>query len=186
MTPSIFVQNFDTDSIPLREWASSALRVPTLEMLHARSDLSGRSKYEAMRICRKELEDNTPPLKPILDTLFALNVVPLVGCAENAFQMPPTFRVHLHGCGSVSSLHRDRDYGMPATRRTAWIPLTRVWGNNSLWIEGGVTGKLEPIELEYGQFIIFDSANIVHGSVTNDTGSSRVSFDCRFTPGIHA
>jgi hypothetical protein len=186
MTRSIIVQRFDTDTIRLREWAISTLRVPTLELLHTRSDLSGRSKYEAMRVCRKDLEDNTAPLKAILDKLFATSVVPIVGCVENAFQMPPTFRVHLHGCGSVSSLHRDRDYGMPATRRTSWIPLTRVWGNNSLWLENGVTGKLDPIELEYGQFIIFDSANIAHGSVTNDTGSSRVSFDCRFTPAIYS
>ena len=180
MTSRFIIQSFDRARIPLSEWARSSLGIRSLELLHLRSDLIALSKYNAMCICREELKDNAARLKTMLEDLFSLSIVPLVGCVQNAFQMPPTFRVHLDGSGTVSELHRDRDYGMPSTRRTAWVPLTNVWGNNSLWVEDA--GSMKPVELEYGQFIIFDSSSLLHGSVTNDTGTTRVSFDCRFIP----
>jgi tetratricopeptide (TPR) repeat protein/transcriptional regulator with XRE-family HTH domain len=38
------------------------------------------------------------------------------------------------------------------------------------------------VELDYGQALIFDGANLLHGSRSNSTAISRVSFDLRFAP----
>ncbi len=37
------------------------------------------------------------------------------------------------------------------------------------------------VELDFGQFIIFDSA-LIHGNVVNEEGYTRLSFDMRVIP----
>ena len=51
------------------------------------------------------------------------------------YQSPPSFRFHYSGLGS-SVFHRDRDFGVEQGRINVWLPLTNMWEDNSLWIEG--------------------------------------------------
>jgi len=69
-------------------------------------------------------------------------------------------------------------------RLNVWLPLTPVWDENSIWIESE-EGKEDfvPVELDYGQGLVFDDSNLRHGSKANQTPSTRVSFDFRFAPG---
>jgi ectoine hydroxylase-related dioxygenase (phytanoyl-CoA dioxygenase family) len=100
----------------------------------------------------------------------------------NSYQVPPSFRFHFSRKGS-SSFHRDRDYGVDPAHLNVWIPFTRVWGSNSIWIESEEgKGDYSPVSLEYGQALIFDGPNLCHGSVWNNTTSTRVSMDFRFSP----
>jgi hypothetical protein len=106
---------------------------------------------------------------------------PLVGPILN-LQKAPVIRFHFHGSGSVSMFHRDKERGQRSDMVNLWLPITNVWGNNSLWVEKAPeTGNLVPLELEYGEAVIFRAADLLHGSVFNDTGYTRVSFDIRFT-----
>ena len=99
------------------------------------------------------------------------------------YQSPPSFRFHYSGLGS-SVFHRDRDFGVEQGRINVWVPLTNVWGDNSLWIEGKEgTEDHQPITMRFGQLLLFDGVNISHGSKINTTSSTRVSFDFRFLPG---
>merc|ERR1719491_996686 len=52
-----------------------------------------------------------------------------------AFQTLPTFRCHLPGCGAPGRPHRDEDYYHPFCEVNLWVPLTRVYGSNSLYAE---------------------------------------------------
>jgi hypothetical protein len=177
------VARYDTRKIDFRGWACHALNVHNLQQLHLRADLVNLSVYDAMDICIRQLVGSYEHCKPLVTDLFRKYVNDEVGVRDNAFQDPPTFRVHLQGCPTVSRLHRDVDYGMPLDWLTVWLPLTPVWGHNSLWIQGSRhSAELVPVTLDYGEFLIIDTAATLHGSVKNDTGATRISFDSRFIP----
>ena len=92
------------------------------------------------------------------------------------FQRVPTFRVHLPGNVAVGEQHRDGDYGHVDGEINYWVPVTDAWGTNTIWIGD------EPQSVNYGEALIFDGVNLLHGNKLNDTGHSRVSFDFRLLP----
>jgi hypothetical protein len=94
------------------------------------------------------------------------------------YQKVPTFRVHLPGNMSVGEFHRDRDYNHQDGEINCWVPLTRAYGSNTVWIEADDT-CYAPSELEVGQALIFDAVNLQHGNLINTTPHARVSFDFR-------
>lgn len=96
------------------------------------------------------------------------------------FQAIPTFRVSAPGSVGVGEFHRDRDYGHPNGEINFWMPLTKAFGTNTVWVEGEYT--LEPVELNFGQIAVFDAVNLLHGNYTNMTEQSRVSIDFRLIP----
>lgn len=99
------------------------------------------------------------------------------------YQAKPTFRVHMPGNVAVGEWHRDRQYNHQVTELNYWLPFTKAFGNNTIWIESE-EGKedFHPLECDYGQVWAFDGANLFHGNKPNDTGSSRVSMDFRVLP----
>jgi hypothetical protein len=115
---------------------------------------------------------------------FVADFVPsILGTAEFCFQRSPTFRVHLPDNVAVGEFHVDGDYNHQNGEVNFWVPLTPVWGSNSLWIEetlGG--GDYKPVVLKPGELLVFDAVNWRHGNIANSTGSTRVSFDFRCVP----
>lgn len=98
-------------------------------------------------------------------------------------QHTPTFRVHLPGNLATGSFHRDRDYGHFPESINIIVPLTSMYGTAGVWIEDPVSGAtLTQIPLYVGDYLVFDGANRLHGSVPNETGWTRMSFDFRVLP----
>ena len=93
------------------------------------------------------------------------------------YQRTPTFRVHTPGSKAVGEWHTDGAYGHTADEVIFWLPLTKAFGTNTLWIEQ--EGFRFPIDAEYGDIVVFDGVRIPHGNMTNTTDSTRVSFDFR-------
>ncbi|HEY0426657.1 MAG TPA: hypothetical protein VGC76_02520 [Pyrinomonadaceae bacterium] len=174
---------YDTEKYNFREWASSVLRVQQLEKIHERADIKNYDGVvKQIRVCRDELYHSFNLCQEIYIDFIKSVIAPLFG-GIHGYQIPPSFRFHYSQKGS-SSFHRDRDYGVQDGRLNVWLPLTRVWGTNSIWIESEEGSEdFSPVELEYGQALIFDGANLYHGSKWNTTDSTRVSFDFRFAPG---
>jgi ectoine hydroxylase-related dioxygenase (phytanoyl-CoA dioxygenase family) len=117
---------------------------------------------------------------------FVCEVIATITGANIVYQRVPTFRIHLPNNVSVGEFHRDRDYFHDPAEINFWLPLTRAWGNNTVWIESS-EGKedFRPYELEYGEFLMFDGANLKHGNRINDTGFTRVSIDFRAMSTVH-
>ena len=99
------------------------------------------------------------------------------------YQRVPTFRVNLPNNVAVGEFHRDRDYSHQREERNQFLPLTRAYETNTVWVESedGNEGY-SPINLEYGQVALWDGMNLRHGNKTNETGETRVSFDFRVIP----
>ncbi|EKX47101.1 hypothetical protein GUITHDRAFT_137708 [Guillardia theta CCMP2712] len=85
-------------------------------------------------------------------------VVPCVGDREGVmYQFPPTFRVQVPSDKPVGIPHKDADYPSHVdTEINFWVPVTKVWGANSLHTESAPgLGDFHPFELEFGQFVRF-------------------------------
>lgn len=107
---------------------------------------------------------------------------PFVG-DELIYQRIPSFRIHLPGNLAVGEFHRDRDYSHGEGEINLWLPVTRAWDTNSVWIESSEGAEdYKPHTVEVGQVLVFDGVNLAHGNKLNETGKTRVSFDFRVIP----
>ena len=96
------------------------------------------------------------------------------------YQKKPTFRVHEVGNVGVGAWHRDREYNHDSNEVNLWIPFTPAYDSNTVWTESE-EGKedFKPMNVSYGEILVFNGADLMHGNYTNGTPSTRVSFDMR-------
>ena len=102
-------------------------------------------------------------------------VEPMIGDGA-VFQKIPTFRIQMPNNKGVGAKHKDSDYSHSPDEQNFWLPVTKAYDTNTMWVEG------EPKELEYGQVLHFDGANKIHGNKPNTTPDTRVSLDFRIIP----
>mmetsp|Transcript_60153 Transcript_60153/g.130459 ORF Transcript_60153/g.130459 Transcript_60153/m.130459 type:complete len:315 (+) Transcript_60153:91-1035(+) len=97
-----------------------------------------------------------------------------------AFQTLPTFRCHMPGCGAPGRPHRDADYHHAHCEVNFWMPLTAVFGSNSLFAESTRgAGDFRSFDLSVGWLMRFYGNQVWHYTVPNETESTRVSLDFR-------
>lgn len=153
-----------------------------------------------VRRAKKKGLFSSPQYNSYIDTyrLFIREViVPLCHDGENTdansnsiqddhvvYQFPPTTRVVFPNGNKTIAMHCDSEYpGHQAAEINFWLPVTKVYGSNSLWIESEpLKGDFKPVEINYGQFLRFDGHHCRHYTVQNETPSCRVSFDFRVIP----
>ena len=161
-----------------RKWACEVLGVKNLEAIHSLNKVRAFNISPTSNQLVKSFSSILEIYKSFIVEVLEKNISGITD-----YQSPPSFRCHYSGLGS-SVFHRDRDFGVEQGRINAWVPLTNVWGDNSLWIEGKEGSEdHQPITMRFGQLLLFDGVNISHGSKINTTSSTRVSFDFRFLPG---
>jgi hypothetical protein len=102
---------------------------------------------------------------------------------EILYQKIPTFRVHQPGNLAVAAYHRDKEYGHSEHEINFYLPLTRAWGTNTIWVESEYDKKdFQPMVVDVGEVVMWAGVNLLHGNKLNDTGKSRVSVDFRILP----
>lgn len=177
---AIRILGYQSEDFPFAALARAALGVEDLGLLHLRADLRRCDWPTAMKRCRSELAQAFDTFASSYDA-FAVSLARRLGFAlAPTYQRPPTFRVHLVGARTASSPHRDRDYARGLRFVNAWVPLVDVRGSNSLWVESGPDGALAPVAVRYGEVLVFNGYDMVHGSVENTAATTRVSFDMRY------
>ena len=91
-------------------------------------------------------------------------------------------RVHFPGTPSVSSFHHDIIVTKRIDQVNFWLPFNTVDGSATIWLESDYGAcDYQPVRVEYGQVLIFDGGYIGHGSVFNDSDTTRTSMDMRFS-----
>lgn len=115
------------------------------------------------------------------------HIKPIFG-EEVVYQKIPTFRIHFPGNIAVGEYHRDRNYRDPEWAKKVkefnfFLPLTMSYGTNTIWVESE-EGKedFSPIISKYGEVIMWDGSNLLHGNKTNNEKDTRISFDFRVMP----
>lgn len=98
------------------------------------------------------------------------------------YQAKPTLRIMFPNNKAVGEFHRDRDYNHPLDEINIWVPITSSKKTNTIWIESKFDkNDYKPMNLDYGQFLIFDSG-LKHGNRINKENKTRISFDFRVIP----
>ena len=131
-----------------------------------------------------KLKNGWPQIEEAYEN-FVLNEVAPFFDEDFLYQQFPSFRVQVPNQTAVSKWHYDSDkeHGHPDWEINFQIPLTKMNDSSSTWIET-VPGLNDfiPINLDCGQFFIFNGNKCRHGNKTNATGKTRVSFDFRVLP----
>ena len=172
------VVDYDINRYDFSDWARKTLGVNELSSIHLEKHIQKLNHGPVSN----QLTQNFLEVAEIYDA-FVIEVLGPIFDGIFDYQRPPSFRFHYKSQGN-SAFHRDRDFGVESGRYNVWVPLTNVWGDNSLWIESDEgLEDYQPAVINYGQALIFDGVNLRHGSKVNTTPTSRVSFDLRFRPG---
>tara|TARA_Y100001968_G_C19268453_1_gene672931 strand:+ start:51 stop:605 length:555 start_codon:yes stop_codon:yes gene_type:complete len=170
--------DYDYSTYDFRQWAKTSLGTDDLSKIHLSEKIS---KFNTGPVTN-QLTEKFTEIEAIYNN-FIKDIISPIFNGINSYQSPPSFRFHYKNYKS-SVFHRDRDFGVTTGRYNIWVPLTNVWGDNSLWIESEEgLNDCSPAKLNYGQALIFDGVNLHHGSKLNTTNSTRVSFDLRVLPG---
>ena len=184
--------DYDLDRWNFRRYAAQVLEMEELERLHElpipdASAFAGDNREllplrlrHALWLADRLRDALTPDVEREFAAFVHEALRPVVGAVRRP-QARPCFRVHFHDGRSISRFHRDRDWGQDSSTLNLWLPLTPAWESNSIWIESREgANDHRPVALQLGQALVFNGADLSHGSVTNTTGSTRVSCDIRF------
>jgi hypothetical protein len=185
MFKNAIVIEYDTGKYPFQKVLAALFKVPVLDQLHVywqqrmnKADLT----YDDNLLLRNKMQ----ALKD--DALFyqvyhrwITGVVSLHYGGHISYSAHPKMRVHLAGTGSVSNFHRDADVTGREHQINCYLPFTDVFETNTLWCETDYGLKdYQPVNLRYGQAILWDGGYLTHGTVNNQTAFTRVSCDFRF------
>lgn len=134
--------------------------------------------YNKMRSGWVELESS-------YEMFIRHEIFPLIGGDKLVYQKFPTFRIHFPDNKVVSEWHCDGQdgYNHPKGEINIWLPLTVAFNTNTIWTESEPGLKdFHPIDIDYGQYLMFNGNECVHGNKINTTTLCRVSFDFRVIP----
>ena len=115
-------------------------------------------------------------LKDIISPLFSEKFL---------YQKFPSFRVHIPNDQAIHKWHydSDEDHKHPEWEINFQIALTKMFDSNAMWLESVPNlGDFAPVEMEVGEFCVFDGNKCWHGNKQNLTGKTRVSMDFRILP----
>jgi len=105
---------------------------------------------------------------------------------ELIYQKIPTFRVQLNnGNLGVGEWHKDKSYNHGLNEVNFWLPFTNTNKHNTIWLESKEDkGDYKPYLVKYGEILVFDGANLMHGNKENISESTRLSIDFRLVDSI--
>lgn len=137
-----------------------------------------RNSWDAGKALREAvIERSMPIIKSLVFDHIASFVGPIRSCQPLAMM-----RVNFHGSRAILRFHRDQEYGQQPNTINVWLPVTRVYGGNSMYVESAPgLSDFKPVELEYGEALMFYGTEMVHGTLDNLSGGTRISYDFRFS-----
>ena len=179
--------DYDTKKYPFRQIVSQMLEVwkgetTPLEDLHTLEhyDVLIREKDQST-IWHKRYYDKFR--KEFLPTYLELvnELKERFGYNQIVYQVIPTFRVQLaNGNLAVGEWHKDKTYNHGTTEVNFWLPFVHTNQYNTIWMESRENkSDYKPYEVKYGEILVFDGANLVHGNKPNESQQTRVSVDFR-------
>lgn len=182
------VISYDTDKYPFNKVLSTyVFKVPHINKLHiywSKQNGGRKNSYKdniKLRKLMQKLPDNSLFYK-FYHKWVAEVLAPKYGF-KISYSAHPKMRVHLGKTGSVSDFHRDADVTKRDEQINCYLPFTDVFDTNTLWCETSYgLGDYKPLNLKYGEALIWDGGYLEHGTLNNETDFTRVSCDFRFKP----
>lgn len=187
------VINYNTSKFNFKEIIQKSLNTKTLAFIHKNDDFVYNEKFERKNDQSTHYHklyydfSRTDEFQNMYKSFIEEIIKPEFG-EEVVYQTIPTFRLHFPGNIAVGEYHRDRNYRDEKWARDVkevnfFLPFTDAFGTNTIWVESEEDKQdFQPIEVEYGQIVMWDGSNLLHGNKTNEERTTRVSFDFRVMP----
>ena len=200
------VCQYDTKRYPFLELAREILEVeagslPDLDSVHLSEmgkdrhvDGSGNTLNKLQAIwnsnrCRidNDFHQNKGEVAPNYEKLdetyhnFVKEVIgPQMGGGTIQYQRAPTLRVYTPSLTAMGKMHNDCNYNHQPSEINFWLPLTNVFGSNTMWVESEENkGDFHPLTMKYGEYVRFYGNKCRHYTIPNDSSKTRVSLDFR-------
>lgn len=187
MIPNAITLTYDTRKYPFRKILSEQIfRVPRIDKLHHYWKIQSGKKqlgYSDNLLLRKIMQKlpDTSEFYEIYHHWIEKIIGPRYG-QQISYSMHPKMRVHLSGTPSVSDFHCDALVTGRDEQINVYLPFTDVFGRNTLWCQKDYgSDQSIPLNLKYGQALIWDGGYLNHGTKENNTDFTRVSCDFRFS-----
>ena len=185
--------NYDIKKYPLREILESTLDIQPLENFHV---LKGQQKCQGTNhksdklplLINLTIQDKVRKFHEIFDIFVREVILPHVAeifPSERViyYQAFPCVRCVRPGEFSIGP-HSDTSYGFSQANVNFYVPLTKIYGTNSLVLESSPGQEnWHTIEAKYGDIKRFYGALCSHFTPENTTCSTRVSLDFRVIVG---
>ena len=132
----------------------------------------------------KKFYDNVGDTNFLNDYRKFLREVILPHFNENLlYQKTPTFRIQVPNNLSVAEFHNDKSYSHSPHEVNIFLPITEAKDTYTIWSESEENlGDYSPMNAVYGEYYIWDGANLNHGNKINESNISRFSIDFRVLP----
>lgn len=175
--------SYDTQKYPFREIISEMLEVAIrLEDLHllGHYELLIREKDQSTHWHKRYYQKyNVNFLPTYLE--FVKELKERFGYEKIVYQQIPTFRVQLaNGNLAVGEWHKDSAYNHGITEVNFWMPFMNTNEHNTIWMESKEDkGDYLPYKVNYGEILVFNGANLMHGNKRNYSSETRISIDFR-------
>lgn len=112
-------------------------------------------------------------------------IKPLYNNVPIAYQTTPVGRIAYKNKLNMDVFHKDKWYRQNTEYYdlqiyNIFLPFTDAFESNTIWTES-IEDKRDfyPLNCNYGQFVHWDGANLLHGNVYNKTNKTRISIDFR-------
>ena len=123
------------------------------------------------------------PSKSLANTKFLKDVILPHFNEDLLYQKIPTFRIQIPNNISVAEFHNDKSYSHSPHEVNIFLPITEAKETYTIWSESQENlGDYSPMNAEYGEYYIWDGANLKHGNKINESDISRFSVDFRVLP----
>ena len=143
------------------------------------------TKTEFHKVFYKRLDAGWPEFMDTYHSFLKEVIHPMFEDDGLIYQKFPGIRFCRPGGKSVYKWHSDgdKDHKHPLGEVNVLLPLTKMFGTNSMWYETipGL-GDWTCLDIEHGQFLFGYLNQCRHGNKINETGKTRVSFDFRVMP----
>jgi hypothetical protein len=186
MRKEFIVLSYDIEKYPFRKvLETQVFRVPNLAELHRvwkKQQNRDVLNYNDNLMLRKLMQDI--PDEAMFYKVYHKWVTDIIAPHYGnkiSYSQHPKMRVHLADTGSVSDFHRDADVTGRPEQINCYLPFTDVYEGSTVYCETDYdSGEFEPLNLKYGQALLWDGGMLRHGTYANDTNNTRVSCDFRF------
>jgi len=153
---------------------------------HSKGDLAMDTDSQWHNIFYNKLREGWPEFISLYEEFIKNEIFSLFVEEDNLiYQKTPSFRVSQPEGKAIYVPHCDGDdlHKHPPGEINVFMPLTKAWGNNSMFLESlpGL-GDYKPITGEFGDIFLFYGNRQRHFNKFNDTGQTRCSFDFRVIP----
>jgi len=173
---------FNTEEYPFREIIQSIYNKPLEELNENLSLVDEHTDQDSDFHKRYYKHIEKTEFYKVYNNFIKKVIYPIFN-EDILYQTIPTIRFHLPGNLGVGAFHRDSEYSHSIYEKNIFLPVTKAFGNNTIWVESKRDKKdYSPMDTNYGEFYLWDGANLLHGNKLNDTNNTRVSFDFRILP----